>query len=163
MAAGGQHLGVAPPVASRSLACLEPRQESLHCGGVGLVQRLCLKEVQEPLDVGPEGAAAARAALLKEEQERGEAVGDSELPGVTWHPAVIFQHSGQADTKIFGFLRHSARPIESIMGGTLDARKLQSSLTLMMAAGAGNTVQMALDTFFDGKACARTNDILDQG
>lgn len=66
-------------------------------------------------------------------------------------------------TCVRALLRHSARPIESIMGGTLDARKLQSSLTLMMAAGAGNTVQMALDTFFDGKACARTNDILDQG
>jgi uncharacterized protein (DUF1810 family) len=66
-------------------------------------------------------------------------------------------------TCVRALLRHSARRIESIMGGTLDAKKLQSSLTLMMAAGAGDTVQMALETFFDGKACARTNAILEQG
>ena len=42
-------------------------------------------------------------------------------------------------------------------------RKLQSSLTLMKAAGGGETVQMALDTFFEGEMCARTNAILDDG
>ena len=57
-------------------------------------------------------------------------------------------------------LSHSTKPIETIMGGALDAKKLQSSLTLMTAAGAGDAVQRALDTFFDGEMCAETLDLL---
>jgi len=66
-------------------------------------------------------------------------------------------------TCVRALLNHKRQPIEEIMGGTLDARKLQSSLTLMKAAGGGETVQLALDTFFDGEMCARTNAILGDG
>lgn len=53
-------------------------------------------------------------------------------------------------------MEHEDTPIEHIMGSSIDAQKLQSSLTLMLAAGAGPVVQKALDVFFAGNVCAVT-------
>lgn len=57
---------------------------------------------------------------------------------------------------IAAIMKHKNQPIEYIMGGDLDAQKLKSSLTLMLAAGGGPTVREALDVFFGGKLCEKT-------
>ncbi|WP_170607621.1 DUF1810 domain-containing protein [Ruegeria arenilitoris] len=56
-------------------------------------------------------------------------------------------------------LSNSEIPIKEIMG-PLDAKKLQSSLTLMLAASGGEIVQKAIDEFYDGKICEKTMQIL---
>jgi uncharacterized protein (DUF1810 family) len=55
-------------------------------------------------------------------------------------------------------MEHEGAPIEHIMGGSIDAQKLQSSLTLtlMLAAGAGPVAQKALEVFFNGNVCTAT-------
>ncbi|WP_223428139.1 DUF1810 domain-containing protein [Tateyamaria pelophila] len=53
-------------------------------------------------------------------------------------------------------MNHQDQRIEDIMGGDVDAKKLKSSLTLMLAAGGGPDVKKALDAFFDGKVCDAT-------
>lgn len=53
-------------------------------------------------------------------------------------------------------MEHVGHPIEAIMGGDVDAQKLKSSLTLMLAAGAGPDAKKALDAFFDGTVCDAT-------
>ena len=50
-------------------------------------------------------------------------------------------------------MKHEGDPIEGIMGGNVDAQKLKSSLTLMLAAGAGPDAKIALDAFFCGDVC----------
>lgn len=50
--------------------------------------------------------------------------------------------------------------IEDIMGGSLDAKKLRSSLTLMRAAGGGALVEKALQALYGGKECTATLAIL---
>ena len=50
-------------------------------------------------------------------------------------------------------LAHRGRSAETIMGG-VDAMKLRSSLTLFAAAGAGESVEAALEAFFGGPDAA---------
>ena len=57
---------------------------------------------------------------------------------------------------IAAIMKHKDQPIEYIMGGDLDAQKLRSSMTLMLAAGGGPAVREALDVFFGGKLCEKT-------
>jgi uncharacterized protein (DUF1810 family) len=59
-------------------------------------------------------------------------------------------------------MKHKDHPIEYIMGGDLDAKKLRSSLTLMLVAGGGPEVQEALDVFFAGKGCDSTMHALEK-
>ncbi len=42
------------------------------------------------------------------------------------------------------------------MGGDVDAQKLKSSLTLMLAVGAGPIAKEAVDEFFDELVCDAT-------
>ncbi|PWL33377.1 DUF1810 family protein [Marivita sp. XM-24bin2] len=53
-------------------------------------------------------------------------------------------------------LEHEDSPIEYIMGGDVDAQKLKSSLTLMLAVGAGPIAKEAVDEFFDELVCDAT-------
>jgi uncharacterized protein (DUF1810 family) len=57
---------------------------------------------------------------------------------------------------IAALMKHRSLPVEDIMGGDVDAKKLRSSLTLMLAAGGGPDVKEALDAFFDGQICDGT-------
>lgn len=57
---------------------------------------------------------------------------------------------------VAAIIYHQDRRIEDIMGGDVDANKLKSSLTLMLAAGGGPAVKNTLDAFFDGKVCDAT-------
>lgn len=52
-------------------------------------------------------------------------------------------------------LSNSNTPIEDIVG-PLDAKKLQSSLTLMLKAGGGPTVEKAIEEFYGGELCETT-------
>lgn len=59
-------------------------------------------------------------------------------------------------------LKHKEEPIETIMGSEIDALKLRSSLTLMIAANERPELQEALDTFYGGSECEATNAFLNQ-
>jgi uncharacterized protein (DUF1810 family) len=63
---------------------------------------------------------------------------------------------------IAAIMKHKDQPIEYIMGGDLDAKKLRSSLTLMLAASGGPEVLEALDVFFGGKGCDSTMHALEK-
>ena len=55
---------------------------------------------------------------------------------------------------------HSGRPAEDILG-SIDARKLQSSMTLFLRAAPGETVfKTVLAQFFDGQPDAATDELL---
>jgi len=58
-------------------------------------------------------------------------------------------------------MEHQGRPIAEIMGGEIDAKKLRSSLTLMLAAGGGEEVERALDAFYEKSKCHETSRSLD--
>ena len=60
-------------------------------------------------------------------------------------------------------LKHQDRPIAELMGGDVDAKKLQSSLTLMLAAGGGARVETALNAFYGGERCHETSRSVDHG
>ncbi len=57
-------------------------------------------------------------------------------------------------------LEHEELPAEEVMGGAIDAKKLKSSLTLMLAAGGGSMLHQAQDAFFGGQDCLATKKIL---
>ena len=57
---------------------------------------------------------------------------------------------------VVAIVEHEGQPIQSIMGGDVDAQKLRTSLTLMLVAGAGPYAKKALDAFFDGTVCDAT-------
>ena len=57
-------------------------------------------------------------------------------------------------------LAHSDRPIRSIMGSDVDVDKLLSSLTLMQRAGGGDRISQAIESFYNGRTCAKTTDTL---
>lgn len=63
---------------------------------------------------------------------------------------------------IAAIMKHKDQSIEYIMGGDLNAKKLRSSLTLMLAAGGGPEVQKALDVFWGGKGCDSTMHALEK-
>ena len=55
---------------------------------------------------------------------------------------------------------HKGRPAEDILGG-IDARKLQSSMTLFLRAAPGETVfKTVLAQFFDGQPDGATDELL---
>lgn len=56
-------------------------------------------------------------------------------------------------------LAHKGTPPELIMG-SVDSKKLRSSLTLMQLAGGGATVQDALNSFFGGQKCVETQRMI---
>ena len=56
---------------------------------------------------------------------------------------------------VSALLSNSKTPIEDIMG-PLDAKKLQSSLTLMLKAGGGPIVEKAIEEFYGGELCEKT-------
>ena len=57
---------------------------------------------------------------------------------------------------VAALLKHQNQPIEVIMGSSVDAKKLRSSLTLMLLAGGGPEVRKALNVFYDASACEAT-------
>lgn len=63
-------------------------------------------------------------------------------------------------TCVEALLEHQYRPIAEIMGSEVDATKLQSSLTLMLAADGGEAVETALDVFYDGSRCHETGRLI---
>ena len=56
-------------------------------------------------------------------------------------------------------LLHPDRSAEAVLGG-IDAAKFRSSLTLFLAAGAGEPLEEALRTFFAGERDAETTRLL---
>lgn len=64
---------------------------------------------------------------------------------------------------IEALLKHQDRTVEEIMRCQVDAKKLQSSLTLMLAAGGGERVETALNAFYGGERCHETSRSVDHG
>ena len=60
---------------------------------------------------------------------------------------------------IQALLLHKGTDPEQIMG-SVDAKKLRSSLTLMQTVGGGATVEAALSSFFGGQKCVETQNWL---
>lgn len=57
-------------------------------------------------------------------------------------------------------LRHSSKSIVDIMNGSVDAMKVQSSMTLFYLVSHHKVFKMVLDTFFDGEMDIETLNIL---
>jgi uncharacterized protein (DUF1810 family) len=64
-------------------------------------------------------------------------------------------------TCVEALLQHQGHSIEEIMGGDVDAKKLRSSLTLMLAAGGGERVEATLNAFYSGQRCHETSRSVD--
>lgn len=64
---------------------------------------------------------------------------------------------------IEALLKHQDRTVDEIMRSQVDAKKLQSFLTLMLAAGGGERVETALNAFYGGERCHETSRSVDQG
>lgn len=56
-------------------------------------------------------------------------------------------------------LKHSDRPVKNILGG-IDSLKLKSSMTLFYSVSSDSIFEEVLNTFYDGKKCKRTLDLL---
>ena len=69
--------------------------------------------------------------------------------------------SARLKTAARAILKHGDLPAAAVMGD-VDAMKLRSCATLFQAAGGGDDFRDILDTFYAGRPCAATQQLLDK-